>query len=114
MLSNSAELAASKILIVDDPLSNLLVLKEIRSGSRFMYTFFIKDMLTNRHDAELVKTILSLGLSMGLKLVAKGVETQEHSNSLIALNCQTGQGYLYSKALSEADGIALVLSTIQR
>lgn len=75
---------------------------------------FIKDMLTNKHDYEIVKTIISLGLSMGLKLVAEGVETQPQADALIALNCQTGQGYLYSKPLPEADFIALVVSATQR
>ncbi|HJS14355.1 MAG TPA: EAL domain-containing protein [Rheinheimera sp.] len=94
--------------------SSLSYLKKFNVDIMKIDMSFVKDMLTNKHDYEIVKTIISLGLSMGLKLVAEGVETQAQSDALVALNCQTGQGYLYSKPLPEADFVALVLSTIQR
>lgn len=47
-------------------------------------------------------------------MLLNGVETQAQSDALVALNCQTGQGYLHSKPLPQADFIDLVIGSIQR
>ena len=47
----------------------------------------------------LVAAILALGLSLGLKVVAEGVETQAHFKALTDLGCQCFQGYLWTKPL---------------
>lgn len=60
---------------------------------------FVREMLTDKSDYEIVKTIVSLGRSMNYQLVAEGVETAEHASQLLALGCPHGQGYYYSKPL---------------
>jgi EAL domain-containing protein (putative c-di-GMP-specific phosphodiesterase class I) len=69
---------------------------------------FVKDMLNNKHDYEIVKTIISLGKSMGLVLIAEGVETEEQRQALIELECFMGQGYLFSRPLSTVDFEAFI------
>jgi EAL domain-containing protein (putative c-di-GMP-specific phosphodiesterase class I) len=72
---------------------------------------FISDMLENSESREIVKTILSLGSNLGMKVVAEGVETSEQVAQLKSLGCEFAQGYLFSKPLdSEAVAKALVTS----
>jgi diguanylate cyclase (GGDEF)-like protein len=72
---------------------------------------FISDMLENSESREIVKTILSLGCNLGMKVVAEGVETTEQVTQLKSLGCEFAQGYLFSKPLdSEAVAKALVTS----
>lgn len=69
---------------------------------------FVMDMLNNTHDYEIVKTIINLGQSLSLKIVAEGVENQEQATALIALGCDVGQGYLFSRPLVRNDFIEFV------
>ncbi|MEK0314943.1 putative bifunctional diguanylate cyclase/phosphodiesterase [Cohnella sp. 56] len=57
---------------------------------------FIDD-IDNRYQLAMLKTIIDLGLSQGLGVVAEGIESTEQQQVLIANGCPVGQGYLYSK-----------------
>lgn len=50
-------------------------------------------------DAEIAGAIIGLGKSLGMVIVAEGVETEDQEQALITLNCDEGQGFLYSKPL---------------
>lgn len=64
---------------------------------------FMRNALTNRDDGTIAKTIISLGHSLDLKVIAEGVETQEQLEFLLAEGCDEAQGFKYSRALpSEA------------
>ncbi|RTL25746.1 MAG: EAL domain-containing protein [Rhodocyclaceae bacterium] len=54
-------------------------------------------------DAEIVRTIVALGQSLGLALIAEGVENAQQAALLKALGCCIAQGYFYSPPLSAAD-----------
>ncbi len=54
-------------------------------------------------SVRLVQTIISLGNSLGLEVVAEGVESSEHVDRLTSLGCSLGQGYLFAKPASLAD-----------
>lgn len=58
---------------------------------------FVKGMVEKREHAEIVKTILTLARSLGIRVVAEGVETLEQLVELRRLNCDAGQGFLFSK-----------------
>jgi diguanylate cyclase (GGDEF)-like protein/PAS domain S-box-containing protein len=88
--------------------SSLAYLQKFKVDIMKIDMSFVRDMMTNKHDFEIVKTIVSLGQSMHLKLVAEGVENAEQQNALQGLGCHVGQGYLYSKPLSEKDFIRFV------
>jgi EAL domain-containing protein (putative c-di-GMP-specific phosphodiesterase class I) len=60
---------------------------------------FVIDMASAPGGRELVSTIINLGHSLKLKVVAEGVETDEQSRLLRTLNCDEMQGYLFSKPL---------------
>jgi len=60
---------------------------------------FVSDMLINGESQEIVKTILSLGSNLGMKVIAEGVETAEQASQLKSLGCEFAQGYFFSKPL---------------
>lgn len=66
---------------------------------------FVSQMSQNDENREIVRTIVMLAQSLGLKVVAEGVETVEQLAQLQFLKCEGGQGYLFSKAIdAEAAG----------
>ena len=60
---------------------------------------FIINMTSKPDDLSIVATIISLGHSLNLKIVAEGVETEEQANLLRLLKCNEIQGYLFSPAV---------------
>jgi hypothetical protein len=60
---------------------------------------FVLDMLTDRDDAVIVRSMVELGRSLGLRVVAEGVETPEHLEQLRYFGCHVAQGYVFSAAL---------------
>ena len=58
---------------------------------------FVTNMLTDKKDAMLVRTVIDLGHNFGLTVVAEGVETKEVLDALTALGCDEVQGYFISK-----------------
>ncbi|UUV18503.1 EAL domain-containing protein [Fusobacteria bacterium ZRK30] len=60
---------------------------------------FIKNMNTDQRDYNIVKSSIDLGRSMGLKVIAEGVENIDTFNLLKELNCDAAQGYFFTKPL---------------
>jgi len=60
---------------------------------------FIENLLTSRNNRAIVTAVVGLAKSLGLELVAEGVETQDQRNLLIEMGCDQIQGWLISKAL---------------
>ncbi len=60
---------------------------------------FIVPMANDADSMAIVSTIISLGHSLNMKVIAEGVETEEQSNTLKLLRCDEAQGYLFSKPL---------------
>jgi EAL domain-containing protein (putative c-di-GMP-specific phosphodiesterase class I) len=61
---------------------------------------FMRDVLTDRNDASIVRSIIALGGSLGLQVIAEGVETQGQREWLSQAGCFAYQGFLYERALS--------------
>jgi len=65
---------------------------------------FVADLETARSkDAEIVRLICNLGHQLGLRVVAKGVETAETWDMLAALGCDAMQGYYVGRAMPAAE-----------
>jgi diguanylate cyclase (GGDEF)-like protein/PAS domain S-box-containing protein len=64
---------------------------------------FVTDMTTSPEGLALVSTIINLGHSLKLNLVAEGVETEEQSRLLRLLKCDEMQGFLFGKPVSCED-----------
>ena len=56
---------------------------------------FVRDLVTNPSDASITQTILALGRSLELEVIAEGVETQEQRDKLVEQGCLYFQGYLF-------------------
>jgi diguanylate cyclase (GGDEF)-like protein len=59
---------------------------------------FVRGIGSNSDAEEIIKAIVNLGQSLGIEVIAEGVETRGQEAHLIGLGCKTGQGFLYSKA----------------
>lgn len=79
--------------------SSLSYLKRFKVDVLKIDMSFVKDMLVDKSDDDIVKTIISLGQSMEIELIAEGIETERHQRRLLELGCRYGQGYFYSKPL---------------
>ena len=58
---------------------------------------FVAPLGTDRKSRELVRTIIAMGVNLGLDLVAEGIETAEQRDHLHRYGCHYGQGYLFSE-----------------
>lgn len=58
---------------------------------------FIRNALNNNDDAAIARTIVRLGHSLNLKVIAEGVETKEHEAFLLEEKCDEVQGFRYSR-----------------
>ncbi|HAC30413.1 MAG TPA: diguanylate cyclase, partial [Marinobacter hydrocarbonoclasticus] len=66
---------------------------------------FVQDVLKENEDASLVRAIINMAHSLGLKVVAEGVEEEDQTHFLKAEHCDYSQGYFYSRPLPEQDFI---------
>ncbi|MCF3947040.1 EAL domain-containing protein [Acidiphilium sp. AL] len=64
---------------------------------------FIVDLERRENDAPIVKAIIELSRTLGLRVTAEGVETARHADILRAYQCHDGQGFLFSPPLPKRD-----------
>jgi diguanylate cyclase (GGDEF)-like protein/PAS domain S-box-containing protein len=76
--------------------SSLYYLKKFPIDKLKIDQSFIRDNV-HSNDETLVKTIISMGHNLNLKVIAEGVETKKHVDMLTKLNCNEAQGYYFSK-----------------
>ena len=58
---------------------------------------FVRNALNDQDNASIARTIINLGHSLNLKVIAEGVETKQHENFLVNEGCDEVQGYRYSR-----------------
>ena len=71
---------------------------------------FVSRIGVERHGSEMVRAIVALAHTLGMDVVAEGVETPEHAAGLIELGCEYAQGFHYSKAVDAATAGELIRS----
>lgn len=89
--------------------SSLAYLQKLPLNQLKIDQSFVRDLNDDESDATIVRAIISLGLNLGLDVIAEGVETVAQRRFLIEHNCLTFQGYLYSKPLP-IEGLNALLS----
>lgn len=77
--------------------SSLAYLKMLPVNKLKIDQSFVRDMLGDPEDSAIVETIISIGKTLKLELIAEGVETKAQADHLRSLGCQNVQGYYYQK-----------------
>ena len=121
----SLELEITEGVLMDDPIQARKVLQRLReigvrvavddfgtgySSLSYLSRFpvdklkldrsFVRHATTQSEDAAIASSVIQLGRSLHLQVVAEGVETLEQARFLAARECELAQGFLYSRPLA--------------
>ncbi|WP_421682244.1 EAL domain-containing protein [Stutzerimonas urumqiensis] len=89
--------------------SSLSYLKSLPLDKIKIDKSFVQDLREDDGDATIVRAIIQMGKSLGMQVIAEGVETREQEAYLIAQGCNEGQGYYYSRPVPARD-LAVLLA----
>jgi diguanylate cyclase (GGDEF)-like protein/PAS domain S-box-containing protein len=79
--------------------SSLSYLKRLPLHQLKIDQTFVRNLMTDPRDAAIVNAIITLGHTMGMSVIAEGVETAEQRDVLAERGCKSYQGYLFSRPL---------------
>lgn len=88
--------------------SSLKYLKQLPVDIIKIDKCFVDECVTSHSDRVLVRTMIQMGHSLGIKLVAEGVEAQEQLDVLVEERCDQYQGYLFSQPLSRDEFFSML------
>ena len=90
--------------------SSLSYLHEFPISTLKIDRSFVTRMSDEPDGAEIVRAIISLAKSLEMKVIAEGIETVEQNEQLYEMNCDMGQGFLFSRPVSPAEAANLLNS----
>ncbi|CAN5278942.1 EAL domain-containing protein [soil metagenome] len=92
--------------------SSLAYLRRLPLDQLKIDQLFVRDMMTSANGAGIAQAVVTLGHTLGLDVIAEGVETVEQRDFLARLGCSKYQGYLFSKPVPIADFDSLLLRSM--
>lgn len=94
--------------------SSLTYLKRLPVDVLKIDQSFVRDATDDPNDAEIIRAIVAMAVSLGLEVIAEGVEHEDQLALIVQQGCHLYQGYLYSKPLPLPDFRALLEHARQR
>ncbi|HZG74399.1 MAG TPA: EAL domain-containing protein, partial [Paenibacillus sp.] len=88
--------------------SSLHYLKHLSINRLKIDQSFVRDLLSDQNDRDIVKAIVTMSHSLGIEVIAEGVEMPEQARFLEQHGCDQVQGYLFSRPLP-ADAVPAFL-----
>ena len=98
-------------LVVDDfgtGYSSLSYLKRFPVDTLKVDKSFVDGLGKDSESTAIVKAVISLAKSLGMRVTAEGIETEDQLERLRALDCDLGQGYLFSRPVPAAEAEAFL------
>lgn len=89
--------------------SNLAYLQKLPIDVLKIDRSFVTGMLADRDKIAIVRAILSLAQALGMRTTAEGIETNDLAQTLAALGCSYGQGFLYSRPIPADAAYSLLI-----
>jgi diguanylate cyclase (GGDEF)-like protein/PAS domain S-box-containing protein len=89
--------------------SSLSALQQFPISTLKIDRSFVTNAATDPDDATIIRTIIEMGRSLGLQVIAEGVETEEQRHFLLHSGCQLGQGRLFGHPITSADFLELLV-----
>jgi diguanylate cyclase (GGDEF)-like protein/PAS domain S-box-containing protein len=93
--------------------SSLAILRRLPLHQLKVDQAFVRDMLDHPQNASIIRAIVSLGESLGLAVIAEGVENRAQHDALLALGCRHFQGYLFGKPTPTPEAASAILDRAQ-
>jgi len=88
--------------------SSLSALQQFPIGTLKIDQSFVRDATEDAGDATIVRTIIEMGRSLGMEVIAEGVESHRQLQFLRVNGCHYGQGRLFGEAASAEELLALL------
>jgi diguanylate cyclase (GGDEF)-like protein/PAS domain S-box-containing protein len=89
--------------------SSLSALQQFPIGTLKIDRSFVRNAASDPDDATIVRTIIEMGRSLGLQVLAEGIETEEQRQFLLHSGCQYGQGRLFGDPMTTQDFLETIL-----
>lgn len=83
--------------------SSLLQLRQLPFEKLKIDRSFVRAMINDKEAGVMVRTMISMAKSLGLTVVAEGVESEEQARILAGLGCDMAQGYYFGRAIAHVD-----------
>jgi diguanylate cyclase (GGDEF)-like protein len=93
--------------------SSLAMLRRLPLHQLKVDQVFVRDMLDHPQNASIIRAIVTLGESLGLAVIAEGVESTAQREALLALGCRHFQGYLFGKPTPTPAAASLRMDSAQ-
>ena len=88
--------------------SSLSYLKRFEVNKLKIDQSFIRDLASDAEDAAIVRAIIQMARSLGLRTIAEGVETRAVADLLRLYRCDEVQGYFYGRPMPAEDFMAFL------